>query len=165
MHLQGRRAWGIPFVFVVKFPAISFIDIVQFAFDVFEEFILDGGHFLLTCEHGLRVRNEQVEAEELPFHQAFGLFYIDKRIATEHPSAIGLLLKKFTFDALYHISLQKNFLRILAIIPIIDYNISFSDVFKAPNSSQEKRMAKPRRRRKIGSKKRKARWKVRNKVT
>jgi hypothetical protein len=46
--------------------------------------------------------NKDVEAEELPFSKAFGLFYVPKRVTAEDATALRILLEKFTFAALDH---------------------------------------------------------------
>jgi hypothetical protein len=100
--LQVAILVGLVCVFIGHFPAFCLIDIVQFALDVLEEFVLHRRHPLIPAQKAPMCGNEDIKAQNLPFCDAFGLFDIAERVALEHPAAVGTDLIKFAVLTLNH---------------------------------------------------------------
>ncbi len=104
--LQGLiTAVGI--VIVVSFPAIRLVEILEFSFYVFEDFLLHWRDFLLETCHALESGEEHVEAENVPFCEAFGFFYVFERVAFEYAPAFGRFFVEFAVFALDHFRTPK----------------------------------------------------------
>ena len=91
-------------VFVgIELPALGFVKLVYLSLHVLDYLVLQGGQLSLPVEHALVGCQEHVEADQLPFGQAFRLLDICERIAREVPSAVRIDLAEFAIFALNHV--------------------------------------------------------------
>ncbi len=102
IRLQAVILVGLVAVFIGYFPAFGLVDIVQFALDILEELVLHRCHPLIPAQKAPMCGNEDIQAQKLPFCDAFGLLDIAEWVALECPSAVGTDLVKFAVLTLNH---------------------------------------------------------------
>ncbi len=93
-------------VFWVLFPLVGFLKVLDFPFDIFKDFVLQGGDFLLPGIHTEKAPSHHIKAQQLPFKKTLRLFDVFERVALKDAFAVGLLLEELTIFALNHITLH-----------------------------------------------------------
>ncbi len=87
---------------VVGFPAVRLVEVINLAFHIFEDFILQRSELLLREEHRVITCQEHIKPDKLPLGDAFGFLYVRERVAGKGFSAIRGGMKKFAIFTLNH---------------------------------------------------------------
>jgi hypothetical protein len=93
-----------PIFIIVGFPAVGFVYIVNFAFHIFEDFVLQRGELFLPAEHFLIGGQEHIEPDKLPFGDALRFFDIGERVALECPPVVRADFAELAVFTLNHFS-------------------------------------------------------------
>jgi hypothetical protein len=90
-------------IFIVDFPAVGFVEVLQFAFHILEYFILQRCELLLPEEHRIIAGQEHIEADKLPLGDTFGFLDVREWVAGEGLSAVWCGMKKLAIFTLNHL--------------------------------------------------------------